>query len=280
MVESTPGRYATTSYSTLRLLELQNWVEPFPRHWHDEWGIAVIEQGVNRFWYRGGWHDAPAGTIIVVPPGEIHDGGLAPDPWAERMSYVPVDTMEMIAQACSERRQPLMFASPIIRDESLAAELRALHRGLSTPDSFKPDEGGELQVRVIGTLLERYGSVRVDVPRSDESVAIRRAKQFMGERASTRIMLPEVADAVGLSLYHFIREFHKRVGMTPHAYLKQLRIMIAQRLLCSDDPISEVALEAGFADQSHLTREFHRTIGVTPGAFRAAWPVQRSTFER
>lgn len=50
----------------------------------------MINEGVNRFWDRGGWHEAPAGSIIVVPPGEIHDGGLARAPWSERMAYIAI----------------------------------------------------------------------------------------------------------------------------------------------------------------------------------------------
>src|SRR5204863_9303494 len=186
-------------FSSIQLLKLENWVEPFPKHWHDEWGIALTEKGVNRFWHRGGWHDSDADTIIVVPPGEIHDGGLARDPWAERMIYIPVEVMERIAHACSKQRQPLTFVSTVIRDDGLAASLRGLHHTLSTggPEAGEADE---LQVRVIGTLLERHGSVRIDVPRSDERAVIRRAKHLMRERASTPITLPDLANDVGMSL--------------------------------------------------------------------------------
>jgi AraC-like DNA-binding protein len=263
-------QYTTPASSTLQLQELENWTEPFPRHWHDEWAIAVVEQGVNRFWHRGSWHDAHAGTVVVVPPGETHDAGLARDPWAQRMFCIPANTMELIEQACVERQQPLTFASPIIRDEDSAEELRTLHRTLWNDDSLEPGEASQLQVRAIGALIERHASICVETPRVDEREAVRRAKELMSARLSNGIAVSDVATAVGLSEYHFIREFHKRVGMTPHAYLKHLRIMLAQQLLGSNDPICDVALQAGFADQSHLTREFRRTLGVTPAAFRGA----------
>jgi len=41
-----------------------------------------------------------------------------------------------------------------------------------------------------------------------------------------------------------------------------------QELTAGDAPLAEVALRAGFADQSHFTREFRRHVGVTPAAFR------------
>lgn len=262
------ARSVTTSASPLYLLELENWVEPFPRHWHEEWGIAVIEQGVNRFWMRGGWGEAPRGTIVVVPPGVIHDGGLSRSPWGERMSYLSVETMERIAQTCSGRRQPPTFRSLVIDDDDLAAQLRGLHDALSAAGGGDLFEADELLIRVIGTLLVRHGSVRAEEVRADQTQAIRRAKLLMRERLSEGITLHEIADAVGLSVYHFIREFRKRVGMTPHAWLQHLRVIAAQRLLSEGNPIADVAVATGFADQSHLTRVFRKTIGVTPGAFR------------
>ena len=57
----TPGqneaesRYVAAPCDTpMYLFQLDFWTEAFPRHWHEEWGIAVIHQGVNRFWFRGG----------------------------------------------------------------------------------------------------------------------------------------------------------------------------------------------------------------------------------
>ncbi|HJQ39373.1 MAG TPA: AraC family transcriptional regulator [Thermoanaerobaculia bacterium] len=262
--------YAATPIAPFSLLELENWLEPFPRHWHDEWGIAVIEAGVNRFWLRGGWYEAPQGSIIVVPPGEIHDGGLGSEPWAERMAYVPAEAMDAIARACNREMQPLVFAQPIIDDAPLAADLRVLHRRLAGAPLSDSVEASELAIRVIGTLLHRHGSLRVEQPRRGEAAAVERARQFMRARRSVRIDLEAIAAAAGLSQYHLIREFNKRVGVTPHAYLTQLRVNLAQQLLRSTDTIADVALASGFADQAHLTRQFRRTLGVTPGAYRKA----------
>ena len=57
--------------------------------------------------------------------------------------------------------------------------------------------------------------------------------------------------------------------MTPHHYLVQKRVERAQSLLAqSDRTLSEIALTAGFADQSHLTRRFRQVVGITPSEFR------------
>jgi len=91
---------AATCDIPMYLFQLDFWTEAFPRHWHEEWGIAVIHQGVNRFWFKGAWHNAGPGAVIVVPPGEVHDGGLDKHSvWGERMCYVPVESMARITEA-------------------------------------------------------------------------------------------------------------------------------------------------------------------------------------
>jgi AraC-like DNA-binding protein len=83
--------------------------------------------------------------------------------------------------------------------------------------------------------------------------------------------LGELAALSGVSRFQFLRAFTRQTGITPHAYLVQLRVRMAQRLLRDGHTPAEAALGAGFADQSHLTRCFVRQLGVTPGRYQMAF---------
>ena len=83
-------------------------------------------------------------------------------------------------------------------------------------------------------------------------------------------MLTELAQIARLSTYHLIRAFRAEIGLTPHAYLVDVRVRRARDLLRVGQAPAEVALGVGFADQAHLTRAFKSRIGVTPGAYRRA----------
>jgi AraC-like DNA-binding protein len=267
--------------SPMYLLQLESWTEPFPRHWHEEWGVAVIQQGINRFWFRHAWHNAGPGTIVVVPPGEVHDGGLAKDAvWGERMCYVPSQSMARVTEAYTGSRKEPRFSSPVIHDESLARMLLRLHHtfasGNGTPD---PLEASECQISCLGRLVERYGHTATTERRDAGPAAIRRALELLREDPALKVTLDELAAQVGLSPYHLIRAFRKHVGLPPHAYLKQLRITRAQSLLRAGLSIADAALAAGFSDQSHLTREFRRSLGLTPGRYveaQSCTPMARS----
>ena len=88
--------------------------------------------------------------------------------------------------------------------------------------------------------------------------------------ATEAISLENIAGAVGLSRFHFLRLFKETTGLPPHAYLIQRRVELARQSIEKGSPLADAAIEAGFADQSHLTRRFKAVYGVTPGEYRKA----------
>ncbi|HYG66486.1 MAG TPA: helix-turn-helix transcriptional regulator, partial [Anaeromyxobacteraceae bacterium] len=80
--------------------------------------------------------------------------------------------------------------------------------------------------------------------------------------------LDELAEAAGLSRYHFARRFRDEAGEPPWAYVRRLRAERAHALLREGATPAEAAHEAGFADQAHLTRALRARYGRTPGQIR------------
>jgi AraC-like DNA-binding protein len=99
--------------------------------------------------------------------------------------------------------------------------------------------------------------------------ALRRVREFIEAHLERTISIQALATTAGLSMYHFARAFKQSEGMTPHDYLVQYRVRRACDLLAATDlPLSEIALAAGFADQSHCARWFRKHVGVTPRSYR------------
>ena len=79
----------------------------------------------------------------------------------------------------------------------------------------------------------------------------------------------DVAKIAGVHPTHLARVFREQVGCTIGEYVRRLRVEFASRQLASTDaPLGEIALAAGFADQSHFSRTFRHYLGVTPGEYR------------
>lgn len=124
-------------------------------------------------------------------------------------------------------------------------------------------------------LLRKYSTTKLKVTEEVKGLSPSQVKQIfdlVGDRLGEKIALEEMAQLANLSSFHFVREFKKSVGVTPHKYVIQQRIELAKRLLKRKDlSIADVALDCGFSNQSHLGREFKKHTGTTPKKYRESF---------
>jgi AraC family transcriptional regulator len=98
---------------------------------------------------------------------------------------------------------------------------------------------------------------------------VARVTAFVDANLSEKIKLESLAALTGLSLSYFSRSFHATVGAPPCAYVVRRRIERAQDLIrLTHNPLAEIALDCGFADQAHLCKHFRRIVGVSPRGWR------------
>ncbi|AYG64641.1 MULTISPECIES: AraC family transcriptional regulator [unclassified Rhizobium] len=98
---------------------------------------------------------------------------------------------------------------------------------------------------------------------------INRVKNYIEDRISLPIALDELAQVAKLSTSYFSAAFKVTFGISPHNYVVERRVEFAKyRMLNSDAPLCEIALDCGLADQAHLSRIFRRVTGTTPSAWR------------
>lgn len=101
------------------------------------------------------------------------------------------------------------------------------------------------------------------------------ARELLHDRFTSAIRMQDIARELGVHPVHLCREFRRHFGCTMGDQIRRLRIDFAiDQLSHSRKSLAEIALAAGFADQSHFTRSFRRLTGSTPRAFRRS---QRGT---
>jgi AraC-like DNA-binding protein len=241
----------------------------FAKHTHEGFAVGVIENGALGFFYRGENVVAARGAINLANPDEAHTGHAAvPEGWTYRMFYLHADMLKKAAcQIAGRNVQMPFFQSGVIQDDWLADIIRRIH--LSLEEETNPIlEKGSLLLMMLSQLIQRHSDAPPPLfALGNEKSSVRRAREYIDANCSEDISIDSLAAVAHLSPYHFIRVFHKEMGLPPHRYLKQARVRRAKELLSRGWSIAAAALEAGFVDQSHLSRNFKHILGFTPGQF-------------
>jgi AraC family transcriptional regulator len=99
---------------------------------------------------------------------------------------------------------------------------------------------------------------------------LRAVVEYIEEHLGAGPTLEQLAAVARLSPYHFARQFKAATGLPPHRYVITRRVERAKKVLQAgtDLSLAEVAMHAGFSDQSQFSHHFKRVVGVTPGQFR------------
>ncbi|WP_046113279.1 AraC family transcriptional regulator [Aquincola tertiaricarbonis] len=231
----------------------------FEPHTHQAFGIGAIVSGVERFRYRGTEHLAPAGSVVLMNPDELHTGRAeTAQGWSYRMLYLDAELLQALTGDAG-----WWFDGAVRHDALLAARLQQqLHRLWQATDALAVD-GALLDLLQLLRPAARIG--RPLQPAS--ALRFGAVIDCMHDRLAEPLTLAELAAVADLSPFHFQRSFKAAHGATPHQMLMALRLLQAKRRLAAGQPPASVAAAVGLADQAHLTRAFSRRYGVTPARY-------------
>jgi AraC-like DNA-binding protein/quercetin dioxygenase-like cupin family protein len=238
----------------------------FPRHSHDQFGIGVIAFGGQRSWSGVGHVEASAGDMIMVNPGEMHDG-IPFDGNARGWRMIYCNPTLVAREVEEELTGQIEIARPVVRDPLLAVKFAQLFACLTNSRSDRLAREENL-LRSLVYILRKHGMARLSS--RGPSPCVTKALQRLDSASDTPVSLAELAALSGVSRFQLLRGFAREIGITPHAYLVQRRVCLARQLLSNGQTPVQAAIQAGFADQSHMTRAFVRQLGITPSRYRAA----------
>jgi AraC-like DNA-binding protein len=242
----------------------------YSRHAHETYTFALIEAGVEVFEYGGSLLRAGTGAVALLNPEVVHTGQAgSPAGWAYRVLYPAAGVVSGIAADLGWRRGTPAFPEAVVDDPRSARLLRAAHVAAEHGDRLA--SSSLLRAALAGLLSAHAGPGRLarQMTRPPKSpAAVRAVRDLLTDRLADPPSLDDLALATGMSPFTLLRVFRGETGLPPHAYLNQLRVRLARRLLDSGVTPAEVAAEVGFADQAHLTRHFKRVVGVPPGAYQ------------
>jgi AraC family transcriptional regulator len=232
-----------------------------PEHAHDDPTVCYVLRGRFTEHSRGETADCGSETLKVTPAGEPH--------W-NRFCDTQTRGLRIDVDRARFASAPSIFR---ILDQRLyskggtAGELaRRLVYELSADDDAGLIAAEGLALELLAEL-SREPAPRT-TPRPPHWLFV--ADELIHEAYANRVAIGEIARTVGVHPATLARGYRTTFGCTVGERIRRLRVEHAARaLLQTVEPLSEVALGAGFYDQSHFTNTFRRYLGVTPAEYRA-----------
>jgi AraC family transcriptional regulator len=155
-----------------------------------------------------------------------------------------------------------------ITDPTFRHIAMALRAGVQSGAALDRMYGEALSTALAVHLLREYDAAVLRPKRQYGELSrerLVRAVEYIQDQLDADLTVSGIAQAVGMSPYHFTRLFKEFTGQTPYQYVVDARAKKAKELLTTGKfSISEVAYHVGLADQSHLTRHFKRVFGLPP----------------
>ena len=257
---------------------LREKLDPLPRE--DAFLVSLhLRDSPNREY----WEDGRRVSVCDLRAGEscLHD--LKRDPIAipnkafhSLIFYLPRAALDAIADDANASRICDLSYEPGagVNDVTISGLGGLLLPALSHSDQANPLFVDHVLLAVGVHVAQTYGGMRPMSRLARGGLAPwqeRRAREILRANIKRGVALKEVARECGLSVGYFSHAFRRTLGVAPHKWLTEQRVVLSKEKLRDDGlSLSDVAAECGFSDQSHLTRVFRQTVGVSPGAWRRA----------
>jgi AraC family transcriptional regulator len=275
MATSQPPKpiYITSQFSVTHAFN-----SPIGPHAHFEQLVSYYFDGHARCRIGAQSVEFETGNIGLLNAGEVHEDFILP----EHRDYLMVGIkreflLELLRDADLSTQDLNFFPVPRLESDSqikrICEQLRAENEGrqLGRAVILK-----NLVTELTIYLLRQF----IPTPSADPALSsdlngprweVRRALEYLQDTFTEEFDLERVSVAANLSKYHLDRVFKRATGLRPNAYVAMLRVDRAKNLLAhTSSPIADIALNLGFADQSHFSNVFKQFSGLSPRAYRRA----------
>jgi AraC-like DNA-binding protein len=234
---------------------------------HERASVAIVVAGTFDYRSTAGRALMTPGALLLGEPGQTfvcsHDHAAGDR--CLSFHYEPAYFERLAFEAAGRRSFGVPRLPPLRALSWLVSRACA---GLAGPLDASWEELG---VQLAARAMQLATGVTPDGNDSTPAAAARvtRAVRAIEHGPHASLTLAHLAGKAGLSPYHFLRTFQRVAGLTPHQYVRRLRLReAAARLTAGPAKILDVALDSGFGDVSNFNRAFRVEFGVSPRAYR------------
>jgi AraC family transcriptional regulator len=243
---------------------------PIPAHAHQELSLTILLKGTFEETYSPIHkpQECCPGSLLIRPAGEVHANRLGRNGGRTLSIEFDPERLELYGTALKRWLTLDHRREPAFLDIGLA-----MSQELSSGDVSAALSLESLALELLARIVR--WSQRSE-SRTPPTWLAKAKNQIQDTFRDSAVRIAELAAANGVHPVYFARIFREFYRVTPGGYVRRLRLEAARQLVVrTAEPLSSIALECGFADQSHFVRAFRRKFGLTPGhlrrdAFRSA----------
>ncbi len=238
-----------------------------PTHTHTDLYFCTIVRGDCKEYGQGSEKLYGQSTTVFHPAGDVHRNEFGPD-GGHASSLEFSDAWQPRLKNCSE----WLEQQSVHQNDTVSWLALRLRREFQEYDEATPLAVEALALELLCMLARRNKQRPID---RTPPVWLKRIEQFLNEHSGEPISMNQLSLIAGVHSVHLIRTFRKFHGVTVGDYLRRRRIETACHLLQSTRlSVTEIALQAGFYDQSHFTRTFRAIVGLNPSVFRSQGEIR------
>lgn len=256
-------RWAADTVVVNRLVHTQ--ARALPSHAHQAGFVSLMLEGEYRETAGFSQFGYQPFSCVYHPPGMDHRDEVGE-------SGVTLLTLEFKPELFDAMDFAAVNLRPIIdlSGSRPAWELMDIYHRISS----HPANDLDIESRAVALA---FSIVKFSARTPRDLRSLQRAREYVDAHFAENLTLAQVARAAGVHPVYLGQIFRQEFGETLGEYLNRIRVRAAAGMLANSDlPLSAVALDLGFYDQSHFTRVFRQFTGATPGTFRAEYAPNNS----
>jgi len=241
----------------------------FEQHVHLDYHIGIVTQGGQQYCHKGEKYRLHKGYISTLNPDETHNGqSVDDDGYQAFVMSIPVEYANQIANELNLKEH--FFSTPLNQAPDIYDNFLKLHNMLTQPQTSNDQLQIETTLMAFCTeLFMRYGATKLTNTSTNLSQEkLLNIKSLFHDDMGSSFQLEQLSTSIGLSKFQFLRQFKAATGMTPHAYLKRVRLEYAKKALAKGNNMADIAHKVGFFDQSHFNKAFKNAFLITPSHFQ------------
>lgn len=251
-------------------------IEGYNTHHHSAAEIVFCIENLYQVTIGSAVYNLTPGDILFIPPDMLHSiqGGdgirfiflIDLMPLSDFIDYNIIETVTMYPLLLSEKNPPILY-------EKVRQHLQDI-----IDIYFRSQSMWELMI--FSKLIQMYADIgrynfsRMEPYQEDEHSLIYYEKfanllKYIDSHLDEALSLDWAAEYTGFSKYHFLRLFKEYTGMTYYDHLSHKRIQSAQKLLSTNETVSNIAIRTGFNNLTSFSRSFKKLTGLSPSQYRS-----------